>query len=82
MSKPIEDKIAKIPVVNILAALLKKVKLPGLEGLSLYDLLEMYIVGIAQGALSARASAIAFSFFYCVISFFVIYSYCHTIYSC
>ncbi len=69
MSKPIEDKIAKIPIVNILAALLKKVKLPGMEGLSLYDLLEMYIVGIAQGALSARASAIAFSFFTAIFPF-------------
>ncbi len=69
MSKLIEDKIAKIPVVNLLAALLKKVKLPGMEGLSLYDLLEMYIVGVAQGALSARASAIAFSFFTALFPF-------------
>jgi membrane protein len=69
VTKPIEDKIAKIPVINILAALLKKVKLPGLEGLSLYDLLEMYIVGIAQGALTARASAIAFSFFTALFPF-------------
>jgi membrane protein len=63
MSKDIEDKLAKIPLVNILVRLLKKVKLPGLEGLSLYDLLEMYIVGIINGALTARAGAIAFSFF-------------------
>lgn len=69
MSDPIEDKLAKIPVVNLIASLLKKVKLPGLEGLSLYDLLEMYIVGIAQGALSARASAIAFSFFTALFPF-------------
>lgn len=69
MSKLIEDRIAKIPVINVLALLLKKVKLPGLEGLSLYDLMEMYIVGIAQGALSARASAIAFSFFTALFPF-------------
>jgi membrane protein len=69
MSKPIEDKLAKIPIINLLVALLKKVKLPGLEGLSLYDLLEMYIVGIAQGALTSRASAIAFSFFTAIFPF-------------
>lgn len=63
MSKDIEDKLDKIPVINILVMLLRKVKLPGLEGLSLYDLLEMYIVGIVNGTLTARAGAIAFSFF-------------------
>ncbi len=63
MSKDIEDKLDKIPIINILVMLLKKVKLPGLEGLSLYDLLEMYIVGIVNGTLTARAGAVAFSFF-------------------
>lgn len=63
MSKEIEDKLAKIPILNILVNLLKKVKLPGLEGLSVYDLLEMYILGIVNGALTSRAGAIAFSFF-------------------
>lgn len=63
MSKDIEDKLDQIPIINILVMLLRKVKLPGLEGLSLYDLLEMYIVGIINGTLTARAGAIAFSFF-------------------
>ncbi|MFK7749865.1 MAG: YihY/virulence factor BrkB family protein [Kordia sp.] len=63
MSKDIEDKLDQIPVINILVMLLRNVKLPGLEGMSLYDLLEIYIVGIANGTLTARASAIAFSFF-------------------
>ncbi len=63
MSKDIEDKLAKIPLLNILVVLLKKIKLPGLEGLSIYDLLEMYIVGIINGTLTTRAGAIAFSFF-------------------
>jgi len=69
MSKPIEDKLAKIPIINLVVIFLKKIKLPGLEGLSLYDLLEMYIVGVAQGALTARASAIAFSFFTALFPF-------------
>jgi len=63
MSAEIEAKLEKIPIVNWLVIFLKKVKLPAFEGLSLYDLLEMYIVGIVQGALSSRASSIAFSLF-------------------
>ncbi|WP_299536269.1 YihY/virulence factor BrkB family protein [Ulvibacterium sp.] len=63
MSLEIEKRIEKIPIINKLAVLLKRIKLPAFEGLSLYDLIEMYIVGIFQGALSTRASAIAFSLF-------------------
>ena len=69
MSKPIEDKLNKIPIINLLVRLLKKVKLPGLEGLSLYDLLELYAIGIFKGALTTRASAIAFSFFIAIFPF-------------
>ncbi|MFY0712808.1 YihY/virulence factor BrkB family protein [Seonamhaeicola sp. NFXS20] len=69
MTKPIEDKLDKIPVINVLVRFFKKIKLPGLEGLSLYDLLELYIIGIAKGALTTRASAIAFSFFMALFPF-------------
>jgi membrane protein len=69
MTKIIEDKLKKIPIINLLVALLKKVKLPGLEGLSLYDLIELYITGIINGALTSRASAIAFSFFTAIFPF-------------
>lgn len=62
MEKDIEEKLEKIPVVSVIVRLIKNVKLPGLEGLSLYDLAEIYITGIAKGALTTRASAIAFSF--------------------
>lgn len=58
-----EEKLLKIPVLGFVVAILKKIKVPGLEGMSLYDVLEMYIVGIVQGALTSRASGIAFSFF-------------------
>ncbi len=63
MSKEIEEKLEKIPILNRLVRLLKRVKLSAFEGLSLYDLIEMYIIGIVEGALSTRASAIAFSLF-------------------
>ena len=63
MSKEIEEKLDKIPVINWLVRLLKNIRLPGFEGLSIYDLIEMYIRGIVEGALSTRASSIAFSLF-------------------
>ncbi len=63
MTKEVEDKLKKIPVINWIVVLLKKIKLVGLQGLSLYDLIEMYIIGIVQGALSTRASSISFSLF-------------------
>ncbi|MFY0631336.1 MAG: YihY/virulence factor BrkB family protein [Flavobacteriaceae bacterium] len=69
MSKEVEDKLDKIPVLNILVRLGKKVKIPGLEGMSLYDVIEMYIIGIVQGALTTRASGIAYSFFMAIFPF-------------
>ncbi|MEW4925473.1 YihY/virulence factor BrkB family protein [Algibacter sp. 2305UL17-15] len=69
MAKPIRDRLDTIPVVNILVRLLENIKLPGLEGLSLYDLLELYATGIVKGAVTTRASAIAFSFFTALFPF-------------
>ena len=63
MSEAIEQQLEKIPVVNWLVRLLKKMKLKTFEGLSFYDLLEMYVMGIVKGAVSTRASSIAFSLF-------------------
>ena len=63
MSKEIEEKLDKIPLVNLVVRLLKKIKLRTFEGLSFYDLIEMYIMGVIEGALSSRASSIAFSLF-------------------
>lgn len=69
MSKPIEDKLDKIPVLNLIVRFFKQIKLPGFEGLSIYDLLELYALGIIKGALTTRASAIAFSFFTAIFPF-------------
>jgi len=69
MTKLIEDKIDKIPILNLVARFFKKIKLPGFEGLSTYDLFELYIIGIVKGALTARAGAIAFSFFMALFPF-------------
>lgn len=63
MSEAVEARLEQIPVVNALARLCKRIRIPGFEGLSLYDLLEIYIYGIVKGTLSSRASSIAFSLF-------------------
>lgn len=69
MSKPIEDKLSKIPVINVLVLIGKKLILPGFEGLSVYDLVEIYVIGIIKGTFSARASAISWSFFLSLFPF-------------
>ncbi|NVN18512.1 YihY family inner membrane protein [Muricauda sp. HICW] len=63
MSAGIEEQLEKIPVINWIVRLMKKIRLKAFEGLSLYDLIEMYLLGIVKGTLSSRASSIAFSLF-------------------
>ncbi len=67
--KSTEEKLSKIPIVKWFVKLFQKIKIPGLEGMTLFDLLEMYITGIIKGALTARASSIAFSFFIALFPF-------------
>ena len=69
MSAEIEIKLEKIPIIRNLVHLLKRIKLPWLQGLSLYDLLELYLLGILESALTYHASAIAFSFFLALFPF-------------
>ena len=69
MSSPIENKLMKLPVIKQVILLLQKIKLPWLYGLSLYDLLDIYFIGIIEGAISYRAAAIAWSFFMALFPF-------------
>ncbi len=69
MSKEIEEKLEKTPFINVLVRFGKKIKIPGLEGLSLYHIIEMYIIGIVRGALTTRAGGIAYSFFMAIFPF-------------
>jgi membrane protein len=69
MTKIIEEKLDKIPIVNLLFRFIKGIKIPGLHGLSLYDVIEMYVLGIVKGALTSRAGGIAFSFFMALFPF-------------
>lgn len=69
MSSAVESKLRKIPVIKQLISLLDRIKLPWLHGLSLYELLDLYFVGIIEGAISYRAAAIAWSFFMALFPF-------------
>jgi len=69
MSEVTQEKINNLPVIKQFVFLLKKIKLPWLHGLSLYELLDLYIVGIIKGEISYRAAAIAFSFFMALFPF-------------
>ena len=69
MSAEVEEKLNKIPLVKQLVALLKRIILPGFDGLSLYDLLELYVVGIVEGTFTMRAGSIAYSFFIALFPF-------------
>ncbi len=63
MDKRISTKLKTIPVLGLFVGLLQKVRLSMNSNWSLYDLLELYVIGIVKGALSSRAGAIAFSLF-------------------
>jgi len=69
MSRILEAKFEKIPVVRNLMHFTQSIKLPWLKGMSFYDLLELYLIGVAQGAISYRAAAISFSFFMSLFPF-------------
>ncbi len=69
MIKNIEKKLLKIPILKWVVTFGKSIKIPGFQGMSLYDILEMYIIGIVKGALTSRAGGIAFSFFMALFPF-------------
>ena len=57
------------PVLGYLTRIMRWIELPGFQGLSLFDLIEIYGVGLVKGAISSRASAIAYSFFMAIFPF-------------
>lgn len=59
----------QIPIIVKGINYLEAVKIPGFEGMSLKELLDIYVTGIIKGALTARASSIAFSFFLALFPF-------------
>lgn len=69
MSQEIEERLDRIPVVKNIVRSLKCIRFKVLEGYSLYDLIELYVLGIIKGAFSYRAGSIAFSFFMALFPF-------------
>ena len=59
----------KVPLLRDLVRYLDSIKLSWLEGVTLYELIELYIIGVAEGAVTLRAGAIAFSFFMALFPF-------------
>src|SRR5690554_6482823 len=58
-----------MPVIGRLIKFSMRTKMPGLEGLTLYELLRIYITGIIKGAFNYKAGSIAFSFFMALFPF-------------
>ena len=58
-----------LPGIKQIIAFLRLIRIPGLKGFSMYQLLELYVVGIIKGALTARAGSISFSFFMALFPF-------------
>lgn len=69
MKLRLRDKLKKIPIVGLLVKIGLKIPIPGLVGMTLYDIIEMYVVGIFKGAVTYRAGSIAFSFFMALFPF-------------
>jgi membrane protein len=63
------NRLKNTPVLKPIIELIDSVKLPGFNGFSFFDLIEMYFLGIVKGALTARAGSISFSFFMAIFPF-------------
>ncbi len=63
------ERLKKNRIIRLGKLGLESIKIPGLNGLSLYDLLYMYLKGIIYGAFSTRASGISFSVFVAIFPF-------------
>ena len=63
------EKEINIPVIRDLVRFSKQIKLPGMGGFSLYNLLDVYGTGILNGTFSFRASSTAYSFFLALFPF-------------
>ncbi|MDG2491950.1 MAG: YihY/virulence factor BrkB family protein [Flavobacteriaceae bacterium] len=64
-----KEKLKQIPLLGPLVDALELIKLPGVNGFSFYDLIQMYLLGIVRGAFTARAGSVSFSFFMALFPF-------------
>ena len=59
-------KVLSVKPIQWLISSSRKIKPPGLQGLSLYIVSKFFIQGLLNGTLSTRASALAFNFFFAI----------------
>ncbi len=69
MRKFTKNILNKIKKLEWIVRLGKNVKVPGLRGMSVYEVLKLYALGILKGALTSRAGGISFSFFMALFPF-------------
>lgn len=63
MEKTLLDRFLELKLVNIVIQKSKIIVLPGFDGMPLFDVMIFFLRSIGKGALTQRASAIAFNFF-------------------
>lgn len=61
--------LKNFPVIKQTIQVLQQIKFPNLQGISLYDIIKLYVSGIISSGVTHRASAIAFSFFMALFPF-------------
>lgn len=63
VSKTVKAYFLKLPVIHALVEWSKRLVLPGFDGMPVYEVAVFFFQGIRKGALTLRASALAFNFF-------------------
>lgn len=61
--KRLYERYINSPHRRLMIRYLRKVVLPGFDGMPLYDVMKFFITGIIKGSVTTRASAISFNFF-------------------
>jgi membrane protein len=64
-------KLKQLPVIKDFLQLLKHLYLPGFEKISLFEVLRFFITGVSNGAITTRASSLAFKFFLAIFPGFI-----------
>ena len=70
-SRKIGKKIMEWKPVAFIIRTMKRIVLPGFEGMSLYDVTVFFVNGLSKGYIASRASAISFSFFLAIFPFMI-----------
>jgi membrane protein len=61
--KRLYDRYLHSPHRRLLIRYLRKIILPGFDGMPFYDVMKFFFTGIIKGAVTTRASAVSFNFF-------------------